>query len=168
MGVNYAAASCVGDITSAANRQEAAFIGLSAFFYGWAGWAQPTSHALSFCSTLHVDDRKLAGCRPMATVAIPARLQYRRYFHRRLGLMTTASSFLAKTAVIDTISAFGAAEFALATFSRTLLARPVAAMLRALLAGWAHCVNVPGGAPPRNIAPTMDISYWNVRRDPAV
>jgi len=55
--------------------------------------------------------------------------------------------FLAKAAVIDTISAFGAAEFALATYSRTLLGQPCNAdsECSARVAG-AVCVDVPGDA----------------------
>jgi hypothetical protein len=55
--------------------------------------------------------------------------------------------FLAKSAVVDTISAFGAAEFALATYSRTLLGQPCSsdAECTAISAG-ASCVLVPGGA----------------------
>ena len=58
--------------------------------------------------------------------------------------------YLAKSAVIDTISAFGAAEFALATYSRTLLGQPCAsdAECAALVAG-AVCVDVPGDADPQ-------------------
>jgi len=53
--------------------------------------------------------------------------------------------FLAKAAVVDTISAFGAAEFALATYSRTLLGQPCTAdaQCSAVLAG-AVCVDLPG------------------------
>jgi MYXO-CTERM domain-containing protein len=53
--------------------------------------------------------------------------------------------FLAKSAVIDTISAFGAAEFALATYSRTLLGQACTgdSQCAALVAG-AVCVAVPG------------------------
>jgi hypothetical protein len=53
--------------------------------------------------------------------------------------------YLAKSAVIDTISAFGAAEFALATYSRTLLGQACGsdAECSALAAG-AVCVDVPG------------------------
>jgi hypothetical protein len=54
--------------------------------------------------------------------------------------------YLAKSAVIDTISAFGAAEFALATYSRTLLGQPCGtdAECGALVEG-SVCVFVPGG-----------------------
>ncbi len=53
--------------------------------------------------------------------------------------------FLAKSAVIDTISAFGSAEFALATYSRTLLGEACGAdsECTSLLAG-AVCAEVPG------------------------
>ena len=52
--------------------------------------------------------------------------------------------YLAKAAVIDTISAFGAAEFALATYSRTQLGQACAASTdcTALVAG-SVCVDVP-------------------------
>jgi von Willebrand factor type A domain/Putative metal-binding motif len=52
--------------------------------------------------------------------------------------------FLAKTAIIDTISAFGAAEFALATYSRTQLGQTCGsdANCTALVSG-ASCVDVP-------------------------
>jgi len=55
--------------------------------------------------------------------------------------------YLAKAAVIDTISAFGAAEFALATYSRILLGGACVADsdCTSLLAG-ASCVAVPGVA----------------------
>ena len=53
--------------------------------------------------------------------------------------------FLAKSAIIDTISAFGAAEFALATYSRTSLGQPCNADgdCAAILSG-TSCVDVPG------------------------
>jgi MYXO-CTERM domain-containing protein len=58
--------------------------------------------------------------------------------------------YLAKSAVVDTISAFGAAEFALATYSRTLLGQPCAsdAECSALVTG-AVCADVPGDADPQ-------------------
>jgi hypothetical protein len=53
--------------------------------------------------------------------------------------------YLAKAAVIDTISAFGAAEFALATYNRTQLGQACSANAEctALVSG-AVCVDVPG------------------------
>ena len=53
--------------------------------------------------------------------------------------------YLAKSAVIDTISAFGAAEFALASYSRTLLGQACStdSECNALVPG-AVCVDVPG------------------------
>jgi hypothetical protein len=53
--------------------------------------------------------------------------------------------FLAKSAVIDTISAFGAAEFALATYSRTLLGQACSSNSEcsSLVAG-SVCIDVPG------------------------
>jgi hypothetical protein len=58
--------------------------------------------------------------------------------------------YLAKAAIIDTISAFGSAEFALATYARVLLGQPCVndSDCTALVAG-ATCVDLPEDATPQ-------------------
>jgi hypothetical protein len=142
--------------------KRAAFIGLSAFFMAGQGWAQTDKprfvilldNSTSMTENLagvqtHGDgSQSQPGCNIDGTST--AGWAY-----------DDSKFFLAKTAVIDTISAFGAAEFALATFSRTLLGQACSsdAACTSLLAG-AHCVNVPGGSTAQKYcAYHGDISY---------
>jgi len=148
MGVKYPAAECRRRHAQVASRpgNRAALLALAALLAGGRAWAQTDKprfvilldNSTSMTQNLagvqtHGDGSEAQpGCNidGKSTAGWP-------YDDSKL--------YLAKAAVIDTISAFGAAEFALATYSRTQLGQACAsnADCTALVPG-AVCVDVPG------------------------
>ena len=150
MGVKYHTAVCRRRYPTVATRlgKSAILVALSAFLVAGRGWAQTDKprfvilldNSTSMTENLagvetHGDGSDAQpGCNidGKSTAGWP-------YDDSKL--------YLAKTAVIDTISAFGAAEFALATYSRTLLGEACsgASDCTSLAAG-AACVDVTGAS----------------------
>ena len=147
MGVNYAAAGCrrrYQPVTSKLGKS-AALLGLSAFLVAGRGWAQtdkPRFVILLDNSTSMTQD--LAGVQTHGDGS-DAQPGCNVDNSTAVWPYNNSKLYLAKTAVIDTISAFGAAEFALATYSRTLLGNACSSDsdCTSLVKG-AICVDVPG------------------------